>query len=200
MKRRNETKIDGPEYMDDVWRKEELHRFDAVRLRALLRYIRPGQRVLDVGSGRYGALEYLAWIGDPKLAASLDITAVDHSRFALDWFESVMPPAVLCLPHDLEQPLPFPDAHFDYVIAGEIIEHMESPADFAANLARVIAPRGWLTLTTLNHDCEQAQLREYPEHLWELDGADLLSLFGPHGRVVYERVGNYHYLAMQRMP
>ena len=46
--------------------------------------------------------------------------------------------------------LPFPAARFDLIVAFEIIEHLENPAAFLAELRRVLSPAGLLILSTPN--------------------------------------------------
>jgi SAM-dependent methyltransferase len=43
---------------------------------------------------------------------------------------------------DAEQPLPFEDASFEVVVAGEIVEHLRDPDLFAREVQRVLRPGG----------------------------------------------------------
>lgn len=52
----------------------------------------------------------------------------------------------------------FPAASFDLVHASHLIEHLNSPASFLDEAARVLAPGGLLALTTPNADGFQARL------------------------------------------
>jgi SAM-dependent methyltransferase len=52
----------------------------------------------------------------------------------------------------------FPSARFDLVHASHLIEHLNSPASFLDEAARVLAPGGLLVLTTPNIDGFQARL------------------------------------------
>jgi SAM-dependent methyltransferase len=52
----------------------------------------------------------------------------------------------------------FPAASFDLVHASHLIEHLNSPASFLDEAARVLAPGGLLVLTTPNADGLQARL------------------------------------------
>lgn len=52
--------------------------------------------------------------------------------------------------HDIEMPLPFPDAAFDVVVSREGIEHLICPFGFLREACRVLRPGGFLFLTTPN--------------------------------------------------
>lgn len=66
---------------------------------------------------------------------------------------------VAYLQHDVAQPLPFPDAHFDVVFSVEGIEHFENPWIFVKELCRVLKPGGRLYLTTPNTFSVDARLK-----------------------------------------
>lgn len=48
--------------------------------------------------------------------------------------------------HDLNQPIPFPDASFDALIACDIVEHVFSPMDLLREMHRVLRPQGFVVL------------------------------------------------------
>jgi len=84
---------------------------------------RPGERVLDIGSG-----------GDPFPQATiladryLEPTSHRSSRF-----DSQGKPVVICDIHAL----PFPDQAFDYAVASHVLEHVENPLHACRELQRV---------------------------------------------------------------
>lgn len=51
---------------------------------------------------------------------------------------------------DISKGLPFEDAHFDFVFAGEIIEHILDTRFFLMEIHRVLKSKGYLVLTTPN--------------------------------------------------
>jgi len=51
---------------------------------------------------------------------------------------------------DVTEGLPFPDASFECVIAGEIIEHVPNPDALLREIRRVLIPGGTLVLSTPN--------------------------------------------------
>lgn len=51
---------------------------------------------------------------------------------------------------DFSKPLPFRNNYFDFVFAGEIIEHVFDTKSFLLEIYRVLKPKGYLILTTPN--------------------------------------------------
>jgi SAM-dependent methyltransferase len=91
----------------------------------------PGRRVLDLGC-RYGALTRAYTDGN-------DVVGVDVDRDALAQAAKL---GIETRWADIEQPLEFPDASFDVVVAGELLEHLREPASVVAEIRRVLRPGG----------------------------------------------------------
>jgi SAM-dependent methyltransferase len=104
---------------------------DAARVRA-------GTRVLDVGTG-------------PGTAASLAcargarVVAVDAEFTMLGLARRRVPQAAMC--HAVLPDLPFPDDHFDAVVANFVINHVGDPAASVAELRRIVRPGGRIAAT-----------------------------------------------------
>jgi 2-polyprenyl-3-methyl-5-hydroxy-6-metoxy-1,4-benzoquinol methylase len=89
--------------------------------------------------------------GDGTLAGRLqkegfDVTAVD--AFGDDFRPSDIKVAMA----NLNEALPFPDAHFKAIVSTEVIEHLENPWYFLRELYRVTEPGGVVILSTPNMD------------------------------------------------
>lgn len=94
----------------------------------------PGKRILDLGC-RSGAVTRHFTDGN-------HVVGVDVDRVALDAASLLGIETVLA---DIEQPLPFADADFDAVVAGELLEHVRFPDNVVAEVARVLRPGGVFT-------------------------------------------------------
>ncbi len=91
----------------------------------------PGRRVLDLGC-RDGALT-------KAYAEGNEIVGVDADREALAEAAKL---GIETHWADLDQPLPFEDAGFDVVVAGELLEHLRDPRRVVAEVQRVLRAGG----------------------------------------------------------
>lgn len=76
--------------------------------------------------------------------------------------------------------IPFGDNFFDTVIAGELIEHLESPEKFVKECRRVLKPNGIAIITTPNiHSLINRIFRNYehPQHRNLFDEQSLRNIF-----------------------
>jgi ubiquinone/menaquinone biosynthesis C-methylase UbiE len=71
--------------------------------------------------------------------------------------------------------LPFRE-EFDYVVAGELIEHLESPKDLIQECLRVLKPGGILSISTPKEEGKNGKYVDRQEHLWSFDESDMLEL------------------------
>jgi SAM-dependent methyltransferase len=107
-----------------------------------------GRRVLDLGC-RSGALtrHFL----DGNEVVGLDVDAAALERAAALGIEPVQA--------NVEDPLPFADASFDAVVAGELLEHLQFPDALVAEIRRVLRPGGVLVGSVPNAFRVQSRLR-----------------------------------------
>jgi SAM-dependent methyltransferase len=91
----------------------------------------PGRRVLDLGC-RYGALTQ-------AYAEGNDVVGVDVDREALAEAAKL---GIETRWADVDEPLPFTDASFDVVAAGELLEHVRDPERLLGEAERVLRPGG----------------------------------------------------------
>ena len=111
--------------------------------------------------------------GPPSAGAVLDVPA-GYGAFAAEllrrgWsnvhcLDLISPDEFLCKGasykrHDLAEPLPFPDGHFDFVFGVEGIEHLQNPWLYVKELCRVLKPGGRLFITTPNTFSVDARLK-----------------------------------------
>jgi ubiquinone/menaquinone biosynthesis C-methylase UbiE len=186
MKRLRKENINTPEYFDKEWKDPVLHWWNSGRMRALIKMVRYGDTVLDVGCGMYGAVEWI-WKVGPK---NCELHCIDFSGEVQEYIQKTIPGVHFHL-GNIEK-LPYKDNMFDQVLCGEVIEHMENPAALVKEMIRVVKPGGWITLSTVDTNCENARKLEYPEHVWEYTPEDLTGFFGEGA--TYELLPDYHFI------
>jgi 2-polyprenyl-3-methyl-5-hydroxy-6-metoxy-1,4-benzoquinol methylase len=115
----------------------------ALRSRFLLDRVRAGERVLDVGCGEGRFASELARAGTEVVG--IDVAEEPLRRARLRHPE-------LDLRHvQAEGEWPLPDASFDAVWAGEVIEHVADTAGWLSEVRRVLRSGGTLLLSTPDH-------------------------------------------------
>jgi SAM-dependent methyltransferase len=107
-----------------------------------------GKRVLDLGC-RSGALTRHFLEGNSVVGLDVDVAALEKAR-ALG-IEPVQ--------GNVEDPLPFEDASFDAVVAGELFEHLRFPDALVAEIERVLRPGAVLVGSVPNAFRLQSRLR-----------------------------------------
>jgi 2-polyprenyl-3-methyl-5-hydroxy-6-metoxy-1,4-benzoquinol methylase len=166
MNRIRQQNINTTEYWDAEWGRRDpelIERFTMVA--ELLRRV-GAKKVLDVGCGDggcYGHFKRAAW--------DCDYYGTDHSAVAIEKAKAAEPDAHFALADVYAQP--FDDASFDAVLCQEVLEHVERPADLAAELARLTRPAGHIILTTPEGD----HLNGSEEHVWAYEREDIKIFF-----------------------
>jgi SAM-dependent methyltransferase len=166
-----------------------LHELHAAMLRKLdrlfLAHIPRGGTVLDAGCGRSLFTEIRAeW---PFTIVASD---VDHALLRSRQTEF---PKVRWTVADAH-PLPFKDAAFDALFAGELVEHLPEPKDALREFHRVLRPGAPLILTTPNrlrlaNRADRSERPYSPDHLSELSYDEVLALLDGAGFEVVHRSG-----------
>jgi SAM-dependent methyltransferase len=133
----------------------------------------PGRRVLDLGC-RDGALTQ-------AYAEGNEVVGVDADREALAEAESL---GIETRWADLDEPLPFEDASFDAVVAGELLEHLRDPVALVLEVRRVLRRGGTFVGSVPNAYRLKNRIRFLfgrdpdvdPTHLQMFSGAQLREL------------------------
>ena len=118
------------------------------RIPLLVSAVGRGKRVLDLGC-RSGALTRHFLEGNSVVGLDVDPAALEKAA-AL---------GVEPLQADVEEPLPFEEASFDVVVAGELFEHLRLPDALVAEVRRVLRPGGILAGSVPNAFRMQSRLR-----------------------------------------
>jgi ubiquinone/menaquinone biosynthesis C-methylase UbiE len=112
--------------------------YDTLYRELIRKYLRPGQRLLDAGCGRY--LKFCKELSDTAEVVGIDLDTVLETSNQRQPFG---------IRGDLSR-LPFPSGHFDVVISRSVIEHLEDPSQVFREFCRVLRPGGKVILVTPN--------------------------------------------------
>jgi len=107
-----------------------------------------GKRVLDLGC-RSGALTRHFLEGNSVVGLDVDAAALEKARTL----------GIEPVRADVEERLPFDDASFDAVVAGELFEHLRFPESLVAEIERVLRPGAVLVGSVPNAFRIQSRLR-----------------------------------------
>lgn len=147
--------------------------------------------VLDVGCGDSPFLQFCAARGADIMFADIDEANVEatYSKLLDSNARSITP-----IVSDAN-PLPLDDAIASKIIAMEVIEHVDDPAIFLAELARVGKSGARYLITAPDATAEQLQAKglapdsyfEKPNHIRIIERAELVSLVEQAGLVVEQQ-------------
>ncbi|MDX6469590.1 MAG: hypothetical protein QOF75_1393 [Gaiellaceae bacterium] len=141
------------------------------RASAIARFVGgPGLRVLDVGC-RTGALTQHYAPGNHVVGVDVDRDALAYTAERLE---------IETLWADVEETLPFDDASFDVVVAGEILEHLADPAAAVDQVRRVLKPGGRFVGSVPNAFRLKSRLAYAAGRLPGDHDPTHLQLFSPH--------------------
>jgi SAM-dependent methyltransferase len=144
------------------------------------------KRVLDLGC-RSGALTRHFVEGNSVVGLDVDAAAL----------EKAVALGIEPVQANVEEPLPFDDASFDAVVAGELFEHLQFPDALVAEIRRVLRPGGVLVGSVPNAFRLQNRLRflrgrapeDDPTHLRMFSAGALRALLGGFESVTLSYVG-----------
>jgi 2-polyprenyl-3-methyl-5-hydroxy-6-metoxy-1,4-benzoquinol methylase len=78
---------------------------------------------------------------------------------------------------------------WDYVVAGEVIEHLDDPQRFIHEAMRLVKSGGVFALSTPLNETEAGEV-DKERHLWSYSRQDIHNLLEPYGEVVTTRLGS----------
>lgn len=137
--------VDQRQYYNQWWRGIDgwsFVRWVPEERRILMHHlIKPGQMVLDVGCGDGSAY------AENLVESGIEVHGVDISDVAV---EEALSRGVKAVRASLDEPLPFPDGHFDAVICIDMILHLLDPEFAVQEMYRVLKPGGRLLICVNN--------------------------------------------------
>ena len=183
MRRLQTTNINSPEFFDEAYfGRLEKHGVDFCQYDKE-RYDRMAEKFtsgvfLDLG------------VGDSPICVDLE-KKTKGEYHALDFAKRIMEylgkkyPQVKYVHGDVLNTC-YEDETFDYVVMGELLEHMDSPQNLIKEAMRILKPNGTLALSTPYKEDFTKEGFISPEHMWSFDRQDVGDLLKPYGKVDME--------------
>lgn len=159
--------------------------------------IGPEDSVLDIGCGEGGYALFSARQGAEMILADVDAEKLETARQRL---QAEAARSVQILVTDAN-PIPLPDGRVSKVVAMEVLEHVDDPAQFMAELVRVARPGAQFLLTVPDEVIEGVQKHiappiyfEKPNHIRVFKRGELEQLAVDAGLIVERstQYGFYH--------
>lgn len=182
-----EQNLNSPQHFDEKFN-GTFGLWDMDRLERLARYFKGGVYV-DVG-----CFDSIMPVLLAERYPKSKIHALDYAYEMIKFLAARFPKVYYQVGDCYE--LPYADSSVDYVVAGELIEHLEDPAKFVAEALRVLKPGGWLAISTpLEEDNHNVGGHL---HLWRWTRADIEELLGTTNIEVMHGTGSKTILAWRQ--
>ena len=178
----------SPEEYDRIYfsRKEKgVDDFDKRRWKKLLKYYRGG-KLLDVG-----CLDSLVPDIAKKLYPKAEVWGIDVAEQAVKDMQERFPDVVYRV-EDAYQ-TKFPKNYFDYIVAGEIIEHLEEPDRFLSEMLRILKHGGCLAISTPENEAIEPGAVDGERHLWSWTVGDIQDWLDDYGTAVINTMGSEYF-------
>ncbi len=177
MQRIVEKNINTPQEYNRIFHLNETKAwcdFDIERWKLMLKYFRGG-KLMDLGC-------FDSPLGDmaKRKCGYSEVWGLDYAdeaiKYAKEQYKNVN-----YLVGDVYN-IPFNDETFNYVTAGELIEHLEDIKGFIKEAVRILKPGG---IFSLSCPMEETGIGEVDKdrHLWKISKQDVFDLLKPHGLV-----------------
>lgn len=129
------------------------------------------KRVLDLGCNNGYGTELIARGAARVVGADVSPRSIEAARVRCPALDFVLVDGTS---------LPFPDASFDAVFSFQVIEHIEDPSPYLAEIRRVLVPGGFVMFTTPNREIRLAPgMKPWNTfHVREYSGPELEQFLG----------------------
>jgi len=145
--------------------------FDSIRFEKLINHFKGG-RLIDLG-----CLDSLVPILALKRFPEAEVWGLDQAKGAIDILSKEHPEVNYV--HGDVYDTKLPDNHFNYAVAGELIEHLDRPQDFFKETFRILKRGGILALTTPREETDAGEV-DGGAHLWSITRRDLKDIVAPY--------------------
>lgn len=172
----------------DIRVAKEPDAFDLKRWKLLIKHYHGG-RIADLGC----LDSQIPSLIEPYLTSGSEYYGIDQAIFAIAKrrTETKVPNTYFEVGDVYETR--FPDEHFSYIVAGELIEHLEDPKRFLREAFRILRRGGRLALSTPCNEAIEPGAVDGERHLWSFTQGDVYKMLRPYGKVRLITIGSEFY-------
>ena len=188
MERLIEENNNTAEEYDEIFKDRQLKKvdlFDLKRWNLLSKFFKGG-KLIDIG-----CLDSLIPIMMKIKYPFSEVYGLDHSEETIEFLKNEYP-MVSYIKRDLYQ-TGFPKNCFNYVVMGEVIEHLEDPEKAIKEAMRILKPRGILALSTPSNEAVEPGAVDKEHHLWSFEMKDIKRMLREYGRVKVTTIGSTYF-------
>ncbi len=183
----------APEEYDRIFverTKKEIDDQDLRRWNYLLKRYNGG-KLLDMGC-LDSQIPILAKMYYPQT----EIWGIDYAEKAMEIMRALHPNIYFAIQDLLKTN--FKNEYFDYIILGEVLEHLEEPDKAVKEAMRILKSRGTLAVSVPLNEAREPGAVDGERHLWSFTANDILQLLKPYGNIKIKIIGSryfpkYHY-------
>ena len=185
MKRLTQQNNNTPQHFDEnfeVRSKKPVDEFDLRRWEIMVKFFKRG-KLIDLGC-LDSAIPFLIREKFPEA----EVWGLDFSPKVIDFYQKLYPSINYVLGNVYETK--FPHNYFDYVCAGELIEHLEDPQSFLKESFRILRKGGTFVLSTPLEEEKEVGAVDKEHHIWSFSKDDINEMLKPYGNVHIKVVGS----------
>lgn len=153
----------------------------------LMRYFKGGD-LADLGCLDSGIVDFI--INKPNSTyTGLDLAseAMRYQRLKYKEYKNVF-----FMAEDLYN-TPFQDGAFDYVVLGEVLEHLDEPQAAINEAMRILRDGGTLAISTPLEEEKEIGAIDKERHIWSFSEEDIRRMVSSFGPVVTARMGSQYF-------
>lgn len=158
--------------------------FDLRRWNTLLKHYKNGEWLIDIGCLDSKIIELATENNKRAYMKGIDMAAEAikemNSRFPKETY-----PYVNFEVRDLYN-TGFTQSVFDYVILGEVLEHLDDPEKAIYEAMRIARSGGTVAISVPLDEAKEPGAVDQDRHLWSIDEQDMRNLLTPYGKVEIE--------------
>lgn len=147
------------------------------RYKLLVAKLKPNMTFIDMGCG-------LSPCCLMALKITKDVWASDFSKKLIEGRKEKYGDIINFVYDDIRCPS-FPKESFDYIVLGEVLEHLENPEIVLKYVVRTLRKRGIIAISVPNNDMGKYAPQH---HVWSFNRQELRKLLKPFGEVEIQKL------------